>query len=234
MPVRARTVAGLAGASAAGGLLLLALVVTGWPPLRRADHALSDALHRAAHAEPGWTRASRVMTDWVWDPVTMRLLAAAAVLVLLARGARRPAGWVATAVLGGAAVQYGLKAAVGRARPEFPDPVDSASYHAFPSGHVMTATIVCAVLLALVLPRLPHGGPWRTAAWALALVSVVGVGLTRAHLGVHWPTDVAAGWLFGTAVAAVSALPFRPWLRRRPGAHPEIPAQAPMRLRTDV
>ncbi|MCX2970057.1 MULTISPECIES: phosphatase PAP2 family protein [Streptomyces] len=198
-----------AGALTAAGLVLLVLVLARWDPLWRADQHLAQHLHRLAHAEPGLTGVVRVLSDWVWDPVTMRLVAALAVVVLLVRGAVRLAAWVATATLGGVAAQYVLKATVGRARPEWAQPVDSAHYHAFPSGHVMTATVVCAVLLVLVLRHGPRSAAVRVSAWAVALGSVAGVGYTRVHLGVHWPTDVLGGWLFGAAVAAASALPFR-------------------------
>jgi undecaprenyl-diphosphatase len=50
---------------------------------------------------------------------------------------------------------------------------------------------------------------WRTAV-AVAVVSVVGVGLTRIWLGVHWPSDVVGGWLMGTTVVALAV-----WVHRR-------------------
>ncbi|MBD3931754.1 phosphatase PAP2 family protein [Streptomyces chumphonensis] len=213
-----------AAALTLAGLVLLLLVLTGWRPLWDAERAVVTALHRTAVGEPGWTHANRVLTDWVWDPVTMRLLAAASAAVLLVRRRIRAAAWVATATLAGFAAQNALKALVGRDRPVFPDPVDSAHFHAFPSGHVMTATIVCAVLLVLALrgPRAGRRGP-RAVLWALAAVSVLGVGFTRVYLGVHWPADVIAGWLFGGAVAAATAVPFLPPHRRRPGTRGTAP-----------
>ncbi|AXI85448.1 hypothetical protein SAM9427_05670, partial [Streptomyces sp. ETH9427] len=99
-----------------------------------------------------------------------------------------------------------LKAALGRERPVWSDPVDSAHYAAFPSGHAMTATVVLGLLLWLLHRHGVGLVVWRTAL-AVAVVSVAGVGLTRIWLGVHWPTDVLGGWLLGalTVVAAVAA-----------------------------
>ncbi|WP_340563241.1 phosphatase PAP2 family protein [Streptomyces sp. GSL17-111] len=215
--MRPRRLLRYAAALTLAGVVLLLLVLTGWRPLWDAERAVVAALHRTAVGEPGWTHANRVLTDWVWDPVTMRLLAAASAAVLLARRMVRAAAWVATATLTGLGAQNALKALVGRERPVFPDPVDSAHFHAFPSGHVMTATIVCAVLLVLGLRegRAGRRGP-QVGLWAIAAVSVLGVGFTRVYLGVHWPADVVAGWLFGGAVAAVTAVPFLPLDRRRP------------------
>ncbi|MCZ7413217.1 MULTISPECIES: phosphatase PAP2 family protein [unclassified Streptomyces] len=227
--MRARTLLWSAGALAAAGTVLLVLVLLGWPPLWNADRELTYRLHETAVSRPGWTRANRLLTDWIWDPVTLRLLAALAVLGLVRRRAWRTAGWLATATLTAFAVQNGLKALTARERPQWPDPVDSARLYAFPSGHAMTATVVCGVLLVVVLRHapaagLPGGRRLRAAVAAVAVCSVLGVGVTRVYLGVHWPSDVLAGWLFGGAVTAASAVPF---LRRRPGSGPRTrPRQA--------
>ncbi|MEU0199439.1 MULTISPECIES: phosphatase PAP2 family protein [unclassified Streptomyces] len=204
-----RTTAGLAGVLALCSALLLVLVAARWSPLINADGEIAATTHRWAVDESGITQACRILTDWVWDPWTMRLLCAGVVVWLVVRlAARWTAVWLAASVALGTLLQQGLKAAVDRPRPVWPDPVDSAHYAAFPSGHAMTATVVCGLLLWL-LHR--HGvGPsaWR-AAVAVAVVSVVGVGLTRVWLGVHWPSDVVGGWLLGATVVAVAV-----WVHR--------------------
>ncbi|MFD5714618.1 hypothetical protein OQI_26955 [Streptomyces pharetrae CZA14] len=196
--VRAGTVLALCS------VLLLALVAAEWKPLLSFDGDVSRTTHRWAVDEPGLTRACRILTDWVWDPNTMRILCGVVVVWLVWRArARWTALWLVVTVALGTALQQAMKAAVGRDRPVWPDPVDSAHYAAFPSGHAMTATLVCGLLLWL----LHRGGAgralWRTAV-TVAVVSVVGVGLTRVWLGVHWPTDVLGGWLLGAAVAALA------------------------------
>ncbi|MFE2513175.1 phosphatase PAP2 family protein [Streptomyces naganishii] len=199
--------------------LLLLLVAVRWRPLVNADAAIARTTHRWAVGERGLTHVFRVLTDWVWDPETMRLLCAAAVLWLARRRAgRRPALWVAGTCVLAAVLQQALKAAVGRPRPVWPDPVDSAGYAAFPSGHAMTATVVCGLLLWLIHRRVARTG-WRLAV-ATATVSVVGVGLTRVWLGVHWASDVLGGWLLGATVAAAAV-----WAYDRRTARPE-PARA--------
>ncbi|MFJ4966633.1 phosphatidylglycerophosphatase B [Streptomyces sp. ADI96-02] len=192
----------VAGAVTSGlALVLLVLVVAEWSPLIALDRSVAESLHRRAVAEPGMVHANRVLTDWVWDPWTMRALIAAAVITLWWRGARHAALWVAGASLVSVLVQQGMKAAVGRERPQWPDPVDSANYAAFPSGHAMTAVVSCGLLVWVL--RLCGAGRrlWRGAA-AVAVVSGVGVGATRLYLGVHWLTDVVAGVLLGVAVVA--------------------------------
>ncbi|MEU4354010.1 phosphatase PAP2 family protein [Streptomyces virginiae] len=198
------------------GAVLTALVVAGWQPLLAWDGRVAQDLHAHAVVHSGVTRSMRVLTDWVWDPWAMRALAAVACFLLWWRGDRERALRVALAVVAATVVQQGLKAAVGRERPVWSDPVDSAHYAAYPSGHALTATVVCGMLLWLIPRPAPQ---WAPAAWALAALSVLGVGFTRLHLGVHWFSDVVAGWLLGAAlvVLATSACVWR----GRDGERPE-------------
>ncbi|MFI5664142.1 phosphatase PAP2 family protein [Streptomyces sp. NPDC051684] len=210
-PRRPRPVLALTTALALLCVLLLVLVAMRWSPLMDLDRDIARSLHGRALAEPDVTQVNRVLTDWVWDPWTMRLLCAVIVLVLL-RHARDwlLAGWVAATCLVGALLQQGLKAAVDRPRPGWRDPVDSAHYAAFPSGHAMTATVVCALTLWLLRRHGAGRALWCTAL-ALAVVSVVGVGLTRLWLGVHWPSDVLAGWLLGALTVTLSTAAYDKW-----------------------
>ncbi|MFF8510265.1 phosphatase PAP2 family protein [Streptomyces sp. NPDC015492] len=195
-------------------LLLLALVAVGWEPLLSFDRAVVEALHRDAVAHPGLTRVHRVFSDWVWDPWTMRALAAAAVVLLWWGHERRLAVWVGVTSLLAVGLQQGLKTLVGRDRPQWTDPVDSARFAAFPSGHAMTAMVTCGLLLwVLSLHWRDARRGWGALATA-AVVSVLGVGWTRVYLGVHWPSDVLGGWLLGWCCVAVAILTYR-WNERR-------------------
>lgn len=187
-----------------GSALLLALVAVRWYPLMTLDSDVAETTHRWAVDESGVTHAFRILTDWVWDPWTMRILAFAVAIWLVRRKAARwTAVWLVATCLLTSVIQQTLKAVVDRPRPVWPDPVDSAHYAAFPSGHAMTATVVCGLLLWL----LHHYGAgrvlWRSAV-AVAAVSVAGVGLTRVWLGVHWATDVVGGWLLGALVVVLA------------------------------
>ncbi|MFE3829388.1 phosphatase PAP2 family protein [Streptomyces sp. NPDC059092] len=188
--------------------LLTALVAVRWGPLTAFDQTVAEDLHRRAVAEPGLTRVNRLLSDWAWDPWTMRLLTAVAVVTVWLRGERLLAVWVAAASALGAAVSQGLKWAVGRERPQWPDPVDSAHFAAYPSGHAMTATVTCGLLLWLTW-RHGVGVRLRRTAVTVAAVSVIGVGITRLWLGVHWSSDVLGGWLLGGALVAFSIALFR-------------------------
>ncbi|MFF9775983.1 phosphatase PAP2 family protein [Streptomyces sp. NPDC013978] len=201
----------VAAAFAAPSLLLLVLVAISWAPLMSLDEGIANTTHGWAVDEPGVTHAFRILTDWVWDPVTMRLLAAAAAIWLVWRHREWwLAVWLAATCAAGTALQQALKAAVGRERPAWPDPVDSAHYAAYPSGHAMTATVV----LGLMVWLLHLYGAGRTVvrtAVAVTAVSVVGVGLTRIWLGVHWASDVLGGWLLGGLTIALAVLAYEKW-----------------------
>ncbi|GGW59731.1 MULTISPECIES: phosphatase PAP2 family protein [Streptomyces] len=185
-------------------LVLLILVAAEWHPLLSVDGDVSRTTHRWAVADPDVTHAFRILTDWVWDPLTMRLLCAAVALWLVwRRAAWWTAAWLVTVSAVGTALQQGLKAALGRERPVWTDPVDSAHYAAYPSGHALTATVVLGLLLWLLHRHGARPVLWRTA-MSVALVSVVGVGLTRVWLGVHWPTDVVGGWLMGAMLVSLA------------------------------
>ncbi|OAH10442.1 phosphatase PAP2 family protein [Streptomyces jeddahensis] len=198
-------------------VLLVLLVVFQWGPLMELDGDISRTTHRWAVSEPEFTHVNRILTDWVWDPWTMRVLCAAlAVWLVWRHRAWWLALWVAATCAVGTVVQQSLKAAVGRERPVWPDPVDSAHYAAFPSGHAMTATVVCGLLLWLL--RLYGAGRalWH-AAVVLAVVSVVGVGLTRVWLGVHWPSDVLGGWLLGAFMVTLAVTSYPKFMSGRSG-----------------
>ncbi|MET8179733.1 phosphatase PAP2 family protein [Streptomyces sp. NPDC005336] len=190
-------------------LALLALVAAHWGPLESADRDIAAALHRSAVAHHSWTRTSRVLTDWVWDPLTMRALLAVVAGWLLWRREWLLTVWIVGAAAVGTALQQGVKAAVDRPRPHWSHPVDSAHYTAFPSGHALTATVACGLVL-WVMTLHGVGAKWLRLATAVAVVSVLGVGFTRLYLGVHWPSDVLGGWLLGAALVygAIAAYPY--------------------------
>jgi membrane-associated phospholipid phosphatase len=192
-------------------LVLLVMVAARWAPLMSLDTWIAGSLHRQAVGHPGWTRVNRILTDWVWDPSTMRAVLAVGVVVALRRRAVRVAVWLVVCAVAGGLLQQGVKSAVGRPRPHWTDPVDTAHYSAFPSGHAMTAAIACGALLWWFSRASGAGPRIRAAVWAVAVVSVAGVGFTRVFLGVHWASDVVGGWLLGGVVVAASAAVCAPY-----------------------
>lgn len=161
----------------------------------------------------GWQSESM---DAVFVPITMLGYAGgvipgsiALVCVLLLRRQWRSAMFVAVAMAGTGAWNQAIKHAVARARPDLgPVPMPEHSF-SFPSAHAMGAMALACVLIALAWP-----GRWRWPVTAAALLFAVLVGLSRIYLGVHWPSDVLAGWLGGMCwvmMVAIAVLSNASW-----------------------
>lgn len=105
-------------------------------------------------------------------------------------------------------LQEGLKRLVARPRPElWPrlytwSPLGNTESFAFPSGHALVSASLYP-LLAFVLTRRSRV-PVRRAALAMGVLVAFWIGFGRLYLGVHWPTDVLAGWALGAAQAALA------------------------------
>ncbi len=160
-------------------------------------------------------RRSAALTPFVRSVTTLGgslvLVALTAVAVLVLGAARRVrlAGYLATVVVGASVLSSTAKAIVGRPRPPVGVRLAGAGGSAFPSGH---ATQAAATYIALVIVvGVVVGSPAVRAVLGFVFVTiVVGVGLSRLYLGVHWGSDVVVGWVAGTAWALGAAHSFRP------------------------
>jgi undecaprenyl-diphosphatase len=118
------------------------------------------------------------------------------------------------ALLGNLALNFALKSVIGRARPDlFEWRTPYAGEFAFPSGHSMTAMAVYATMAYLVARHTPSHRVRLLSTLAFGL-AILMVGISRVYLGVHFPTDVLAGFLVGLAWAAFCAL-VGEWFRYR-------------------
>jgi undecaprenyl-diphosphatase len=97
-----------------------------------------------------------------------------------------------------------LKDVIARARPDLLDPIVEERGFSFPSGHSALGMVAWGVLGVLVMrSRLPLGV--RRGIVALLGVVILLIGLSRVWLGVHYPTDVLAGWTAGAVIVLVYA-----------------------------
>ncbi len=108
----------------------------------------------------------------------------------------RAAEWMAVAMAGTALLDLSLKHAMHRVRPVPFFGVAPISY-SFPSGHALSSFCFYGVLAGLVAARIRKPF-FRAAVWILAASLVAAIGLSRVYLGVHYPTDVLAGYSAGT------------------------------------
>lgn len=186
--------------------LLLAFVEAEWRPLAEADQAVIDAANDLVSSSSAVETIAKVITD-LGSPLGVTVAVVVPALFLLIRGVPRLAAFLAVSGLGAAVLGPGVKALVARARPVVEITLSSPTGASFPSGHSVAIAIVWGALLLVFLPVVPR----RFRAWAIGAVVavIVLVGLTRIALGVHFPSDVAAGWLLGGLWLTVATAAFR-------------------------
>jgi undecaprenyl-diphosphatase len=108
------------------------------------------------------------------------------------------------AALGGKFLNTVLKQYFDRPRPTIVDHIDVVHSMSFPSGHAMSSLVVYGSVAYLVARLEPTPGLRRTT-WTLAALVILGIGLSRMYLGVHYPSDVIAGFAAGLAWLAFVA-----------------------------
>jgi membrane-associated phospholipid phosphatase len=206
-PVSRRTAMAVS-AAAAVALAALAIWVAGHGS---AVPAVDQDLHRWAldHRDRASIAVARAIR---WGGVTWVVFPALIVVGAAAAGAgssaRRRAGAGLLLCLLASAGGYAetqLNHLVARARPPVADWAGGAAGMSFPSGHTTAATLAALTAAWALAARARPGWP-RRALWTGTAVWAAAVGWSRVWLGVHWPTDVVAGWLaglawFGAAVA---------------------------------
>jgi undecaprenyl-diphosphatase len=135
------------------------------------------------------------------------LLAAAAGLHWWRRGRAWPGIAALCWLWLGQAARLPINQQIARPRPPQALRLVAAGGYSFPSGHTTSATIGYGLLAVLVIRMLPVGRRWlRALPTVIAVCAAVAVGFSRLYLGVHWPSDVAAGWALGVAWLALGGL----------------------------
>ncbi|HUU26118.1 MAG TPA: phosphatase PAP2 family protein [Methyloceanibacter sp.] len=121
--------------------------------------------------------------------------------------------WVLASVVGGALLSNVLKHSFDRPRPDLVAHAAKVFSPSFPSGHA-TLSAVTFLTLGALLASLHDSRRLKVFFLGIAIVITVMVGVTRVYLGVHYPTDVLAGWCIGAGWAAICWTVFH-WLQRR-------------------
>ena len=160
-----------------------------------------------AISEIGWFRIAAPTTT-------------AVVILLAVLGLRRQALILGAAALSGYGLSQALKALIERPRPALGAEQFAAlgvDTFAFPSGHAQSSTIFYGFLGYLIWQHAQR--PWlRRLGLGVMLTMIVLVGLSRVYLGVHWPSDVAGGFIIGVLWLHLWTRALRAW-RPAPGNH---------------
>lgn len=164
----------------------------------RFDMAVRMWVH--GFASPAMTSVMRFITD-LGSP-GLAVVAVISIGIFLAKGWKRGAVWIVVSLAGASLLSVALKYGFHRPRPVPFFGVAPHSY-SFPSGHSLFSFCFYGVLAGLIAARVKS--IWlRVLVWSLAAVLVLTIGISRIYLGVHYPSDVVAGYL--AAAVWVSSL----------------------------
>jgi len=179
-------------------LCLLALTGLGWlchevweKETFRFDTALLSALHRSAN--PLLDRLMLSIT-WLGNPEFVVGTVVASLGWLLWRQKRLESGVLIIACLGALLLNQGMKLTFVRPRPTLWQPLIREISYSFPSGHALGASVLYGFLAYLLARRYPR----RSYLIYASTIIIIGlIGLSRLYLGVHYPTDIIAGYIVG-------------------------------------
>ena len=193
---------------------------------RRVDEAILLALRDANDASnpigPGWMEEMfRDYTGLGGIGVVGLVVGAASIYLWIAK--RYAVMWLLIITVSGSfLINSALKLGFDRPRPDLV-PHNSIAYStSFPSGHAMTAAATY-LTLGILLARLQRSRRQAALLMGMALLLTALVGISRVYVGVHWPSDVIAGWVAG-GVWAILCWLVASWLRKRGAATGPRPA----------
>ncbi|MBC6989666.1 phosphatase PAP2 family protein [Hymenobacter sp. BT491] len=166
------------------------------------DQPILQWLHR--QESPALDKLAVALTT-VGGPEVMTIIAGVIALSLLVRHYRMQALFFTLSVGGAVVLNVLAKTIFGRPRPALWVSIAPAKFYSFPSGHAMGSAALAAAL-AFLLWR----SPWRWVVGMAGGLFALGVGLSRMYLGVHYPSDVLAGWVCSVGWVAGLHLLFSP------------------------
>lgn len=151
---------------------------------------------------PRWLHAAALDITALGAAAVIGLSVAAIVGFLLLQGMHRTALFVFLASVGGWVLNSLLKLVFARPRPDVVPHLRDVMSLSFPSGHAMTSAAVYLTLGAMLM-RISERRLTKIYCMAIAMLATLLIGASRVYLGVHYPTDVLAGWMMGMSWAVV-------------------------------
>ena len=151
---------------------------------------------------PAWMESVLLDLTALGSPTVLALVVLAVTGFLLLQTRYWTALFVMVTVASGEVVSSAMKQLFSRPRPTVVPHLREAFSTSFPSGHAMTSAIVYLTLGAMMM-RVSEGRLTKLYCFALALLLTMVAGISRVFLGVHYPTDVIAGWIIGFVWASI-------------------------------
>jgi undecaprenyl-diphosphatase len=167
--------------------------------------ALRSPGNPSVPAGPHWLPEAMIDVTALGSVTVLTIITLMAAGYLLADRKPAIAAFTAAAVGTGALLGTVLKAIYERARPDVVEHLVGTHSASFPSGHAMNSAVVY-LTLAVLIARSARSRPVRRYLISVAIALTLAVGFSRIYLGVHWPTDVVAGWGVGGVWAIFCSL----------------------------
>lgn len=197
---------------------LLASYVVRLGPVADVDRDFTRWLHERT-LESDTLAGSSLDVTTIGDPITLTVLVVLTVGWLLLHGHRRIGLWLVAVTAVASIVNSVLKIVVARSRPDFDSVFLEPLSKSFPSGHALNTTVVLgAMTVALVAAATSRRALVVPLAATVAAVVAFAVGITRPLLGVHFVSDVVAGWTLGVIWLVLARPPSDPQVRSAPEA----------------
>jgi undecaprenyl-diphosphatase len=149
---------------------------------------------------PLWLQVAARDVTSLGSPAVLTLITLTVLGFLGLKRQWRAALFVLGSICGGTAVSFALKELVQRPRPDFVAAVAQTQTYSFPSGHAFLSAVTF-LTLGTLLARVQRQAEVKIYLLGVAIAITVLVGISRVYIGVHWPTDVLAGWCAGAAWA---------------------------------
>lgn len=201
-----------------GGLILAAIALWGFAELT--EEVLQNetqvfdtwVLSAVQTLQAPWLTPLMVLITDIGDPTVLVSICAVLSLALFLRGRRSESMTVAIAAFGALGLNLLLKQLFERSRPELWSRTVEVKFYSFPSGHAMLSIVIYGLLGYLLARRYPRQRGWVIAATSLLIILI---GFSRLYLGVHWLTDVIAGYAAGFVWLVACILSLEIWRYRR-------------------
>jgi undecaprenyl-diphosphatase len=181
--------------------------------------ALRDPANPSMPIGPRWLVSAALDITALGSPVVLGLTVIGVAGFLVLQGMWRTGLFVTLASGGALVINVALKHLFQRPRPEVVPHLREVMTMSFPSGHALTSAVVYLTLGALCM-RIAERRVTKFYCMAMAMLVTGLVGASRVYLGVHYPTDVIAGWLIGFSWALLCWIVERS-LERRAGLRRE-------------
>ncbi|MEB3831540.1 phosphatase PAP2 family protein [Phormidium sp. CCY1219] len=146
------------------------------------------------------------------DPRLLSVVCFLLGIALVRRGMKAEATTIAIAAIGSVLLNTVLKKVFSRARPELWERILDVSSYSFPSGHALVSLVIYGIFGYLLSTQFPR---WRVWVAIGTLGLIIPIGLSRLYLGVHWPTDIVAGYTAGMVWLMACIISLEIWRQSR-------------------